>query len=89
MAKRTLLLKVLFIYIRIVLQVHCVLNVRVGESYSSIFIVFPSETSQKRVSVLSFLCKNMRKLNNCFAWLGYRLVLPIAYLSVRFSYVEM
>ena len=86
MTNRTVSLKVLFIYIRI--QVHLVLNVKDGESHTSIFISFPSEASQKWVNLLSSFCIN-EETTHYFASLGYRLVLQIAYLVVRFSYVGL
>ena len=61
MDKMTLSLNVLFIYILI--QGHFVLN---AESYACIIIIFPSETSQEQVNMLSFICIDMRKPHNYF-----------------------
>ena len=71
------------------IHAHLDINIKGGDSYAFIFIVFPSETSQKPVNMLSSLCINMKKPHSYAATLGYRLILKIAYLGVRFNYVGL
>ena len=71
-------LQVLFICIRKAYTSALVLKVNVGKSYSSIFIIFPSETIPKQVNV-EFMYK-YEEPTQIFRWsrLQPRLVLQIA-----------